>query len=130
MMTYDQHNFVVTVSNQCESLVARMREVFDIKLTLARYFLDNDYKFAIVGEDIVSNEMRINNRFNLIVSVIPKSEGPIAVIDEGHSLKTAMANAIGERGYRYIIADEDMMSDFAKKKIQYLPKEGGEWYEV
>jgi hypothetical protein len=91
--------------------------------------MDNDYKFAIVGEDVVSNEMRLNANFNLIISVIPKSEGIINQIDEGHALKTEMADVIWQLGYRCIIVDEDMMSDLAKQKIQYLPKENGQWYE-
>ena len=123
-MKYDQHNFVVTIPNKCESMVSRMRELFDIKLVLATHFIDNGYKFAIVSEDIVSNENDLGSNFNLIISVVPKVNGVIEMIDEGHLLQTGMANAIKERGYSYIIADEDMMSDFAKQKIQYLPKEG------
>lgn len=123
-MTYDQLNFVVAVSAKAESMTARMNEVFEIKMSLARYFLNNDYKFAIVGEDIVSNEQRLGAVCNLIISVIPKSEGVIAQIDECNALKTAMADVIGGLGYRCLIADEDMMNDLAKSKIQYLPKEG------
>lgn len=126
-MKHEQHNFVVTVSAKAESMTARMNEVFEVKMALARHFLNNNHKFAIVSEDIVSNEQRIGVTFNLIISVIPKSKGVINQIDEGHALKTAMANVIGALGYRCIIADEDMMSDFAKQKIQYLPKEDGVW---
>ena len=108
-------------------MTARMNEVFEVKMALARHFLNNNHKFAIVSEDIVSNEQRIGVTFNLIISVIPKSQGVINQIDEGHALKTAMANVISALGYRCIIADEDMMSDFAKQKIQYLPKEDGVW---
>lgn len=126
-MKYEQHNFVVTVSAKAESMTARMNEVFEVKMALARHFLNNEHKFAIVSEDIVSNEQRIGTSFNLIVSVIPKSEGIIPTIDESHALQNGMANVIGTLGYRCIIADEDMMSDFAKQKIQYLPKEGGIW---
>lgn len=128
-MTYDQLNFVVAVSAKAESMTARMNEVFEVKMALARYFLNNNYKFAIVGEDIVSNEQRIGAVCNLVVSAIPKTEGVIAQIDEGHALKTAMADVIWNIGHRCVIADEDMMSDLAKQKIQYLPKEGGQWYE-
>ena len=127
-MTYDQLNFVVAVSVKAESMTARMNEVFEVKLSLAQYFLNNNYQFAIVGEDVVSNEMRLGAVCNLIVSVVPQSEDPIKQIDEGHALKTAMANAISDHGYRCMIADEDVMSDVAKKKIQYLPKEG-HYYE-
>jgi hypothetical protein len=123
-MTYNQHNFVVAVSAKAESMTARMNEVFEVKRYLAQYFLNNDHKFAIVSEDIVSNEQRLGAVCNLIVSVVPKSEGIINQIDEGHALKTAMADVIGGIGYRCMIADEDMMSDLAKAKIQYLPKEG------
>lgn len=128
-MTYDQLNFVVAVSAKAEALTARMNEVFRIKMALARYFIDNDYKFAIVGEDVVSNEQRIGAVCNLVVSAIPKTEGVITQIDEGHALKTAMADVIWNIGHRCVIADEDMMSDLAKQKIQYLPKENGQWYE-
>lgn len=128
-MKYEQHNFVVTVPAKSESMTARMNEVFEVKMALARHFLNNDQKFAIVSEDIVSNEQRIGANFNLIISVIPKANDIIPRIDEGHIIKNEMANVIGELGYRYIIADEDMMSDFAKQKIQYLPKEGGIWIE-
>ena len=128
-MKYDQHNFVVAVSAKAESMTARMNEVFRIKMALARYFIDNGYKFAIVSEDVVSSEQRIGAVCNLIVSVIPKTEGVIAQIDEGHELKTAMADVIWNVGHRCVIADEDMMSDLAKQKIQYLPKENGQWYE-
>jgi NTP pyrophosphatase (non-canonical NTP hydrolase) len=127
-MTYDQHNFVVSVSAKAESMTARMNEVFEVKMALARHFLNNDHKFAIVSEDVVSNEQRLGAVCNLIVSVIPESEGTIAQIDEGHKIKTEIADVIWQLGYRCIIADEDMMSDLAKKKIQYLPKEG-QYYE-
>ena len=129
-MTYDQLNFVVAVSAKAESMTARMNEVFEAKMALAKHFLNHDYKFAIVGEDIVSNEQRLGAVCNLIISVIPKTKGVIAQIDEGHALKTAMADVIWNVGHRCVIADEDMMSDLAKQKIQYLPKEGGLWYEV
>jgi hypothetical protein len=123
-MTYNQHNFVVAVSAKAESMTARMNEVFEVKRYLAQYFLNNDHKFAIVSEDIISNEQRLGVVCNLIISVVPKSEGVINQIDEGHALKTAMVDVISGLGYRCMIADEDMMSDLAKAKIQYLPKEG------
>jgi hypothetical protein len=128
-MKYEQHNFVVAVSAKAESMTERMNEVFEVKMALARYFLNNDHKFAIVSEDIVSNEQRLGAVCNLVVSVVPKSEDVIKQIDEGHALKTAMADVIWNIGHRCVIADEDMMSDLAKQKIQYLPKEGGQWYE-
>lgn len=129
-MKYDQLNFVVAVSAKAESMTARMNEVFEVKMALARYFIDNDYKFAIVGEDIVSNEQRLGAVCNLVVSVVPQSEGVIKQIDECHALKTAMANVIYDLGYRCIIADEDMMSDLAKQKIQYLPKNDGQYQAI
>lgn len=128
-MKYDQLNFVVAVSAKAESMTSRMDEVLRIKMALAKHLMDNDYKFAIVSEDVVSNEQRLGAVCNLIISVIPKSAGTIAQIDEGHALKTDMSDVIWNVGNRCIIADEDMMSDVAKQKIQYLPKEGGQWYE-
>lgn len=128
-MTYDQHNFLVVVSAKAESITARMNEAFEVKMALVRYFLNSDYKFAIVGEDIISNEMRLGTVLNLVISIIPHDNDTVNQIAECAKLKAMMANIVGDLGYRCMVADEEMMSDFAKKKIQYLPKEGGEWYE-
>ena len=122
-MKYDQLNFVVAVDSKSEEMAARMNEVFETKLTLAQHFINSGYKFAIVGQDIVSNDTRIGVVFNLIISVVPQSEGVIGQIDEGHRLKTEMANVINTLGRRCLIADEDMMSDLAKNNIQFVPKE-------
>ena len=122
-MKYDQLNFVVAVDSKSEEMTARMNEVFETKLTLAQYFINSGYKFAIIGQDIVSNEPKVGVVFNLIVSVVPQSEGIIGQIDEGHRLKTEMADVVRTLGSRCLIADEDMMSDLAKNNSQFLPKE-------
>lgn len=122
-MKYDQHNFVVAVSAKSDTMTSRMNEVFEVKLALAQHFINSGYKFAIVGEDVVSNETRLGSVFNLIVSVIPRCEGVIEHIDEEYNLKNKMVGVISDLGYRCMIADEEMMSDLAKEKIQYLPKE-------
>lgn len=124
MMKYDQLNFIVSVSAKSEEMTARMNEVFELKLTLAQHFINKKYKFAVVSEDVVSNELQIGVRYDFIVSVIPKSYSVLDQIDEEHVIKNDMAKVISNLGYKYIIADEDMMSEFAKQKIQYLPKEG------
>lgn len=126
-MKYGQHNFVVTIPAKAESLTARMDEAFQVKMALARHFLDTERHFAIVSEDIVSNEKRVSSRFNLIISIVPQAEGVIPLLNEGLALQKEMADVIKDIGYSYIIADEDMMSEVAKDKIQYLPKENGEW---
>lgn len=127
-MTYDQLNFVVAVSAKAESMTARMNEVFEVKLFLAQYFLNNNYKFAIVGEDIITNEQRLGAVCNLIISVVPQSEGVIKQIGECNALKTAMVDVISGLGYHCMIVDEGMMSDLAKRMIQYLPKADGQYY--
>ena len=122
-MKYDQLNFVVAVDSKSEEMTVRMNEVFETKLTLAQHFINNGYKFAIVGQDIVSNEPKVGVVFNLIISVVPQSEGIIGNIDENNRLKTEMANVVGALGHRCLIVDENMMSDLAKSMIQFLPKE-------
>lgn len=122
-MKYDQHNFVVAVMAKAEDMTARMNEVFEIKLALSKYFTDSGYKFAIVGEDIVSNDLIVSQVANMIVSVIPKINGTIKLINEENDLKTAMADVIWKIGYRCMIAGEEMMSSLAKEKIIYLPKD-------
>jgi hypothetical protein len=124
LMLYNQHNFVVAVSAKAESMTEKMNEVFKTKMALAKHFLNNERTFAIVSEDVVSNDKRLGTICNLIISVIPKSEGHIKQIDECNDIKTEMADVISQLGYRCIIADENMMSELAKTKIQYLPKDG------
>ena len=121
-MKYDQHNFVVAITAKAEDMTSRMNEVFEIKLALSQHFINNEYKFAIVGEDIVSNDISVSSVVNMIVSVIPKASGTIKLIDEENDLKTAIADVVNKIGYRCLIAGEDMMSELAKDKIIFLPK--------
>ena len=54
-------------------------------------------------------------RFDFIISVLPKTSGVCEQIDEQHQISHIIADALNEHGYRFIMADEDMMSDGAKQ---------------
>ena len=122
-MKFDQHNFAFVTTALTESVVDRMQEVVQIKNALSRVFAENNYRYAIVGEDITSNDLRISYVINLIISVVPHENGTVKLIDECHEISNLMANTIGTLGYRCMIADEDMMGDVAKEKIIFVPKD-------
>lgn len=122
-MKYDQHNFVITTTSNAEDMIERMDEVRNLKAELAKHFISHGYKFAIVGEDITSSDLRVSCVINFIVSVIPKCSGTIPLIDEEHTITNEVAYFISTLGYRCIVAGEDMMSELAKDKIAYIPKD-------
>jgi hypothetical protein len=122
-MKYGQHNFAVSMIAKSPDLTTRMTEVFEIKAAIAKSFIESNYTFVIVGEDVVSNDLRLSAVINLIVSVVPKAAGTIPLSDEEHDLSNFIAKVLGDLGYRCIIAGEDMMSEFAKDKLIFIPKE-------
>lgn len=122
-MKFDQHNFAFVTTVLTEDVESRVQEVVKIKSTIAKALTDKKYRYAIIGEDVTSNDLRISYVVNLIISVVPHAKGTIKLIDEGHVISNLMANAVGDLGYRCMIADEDMMGDIAKEKIMFVPKD-------
>ena len=62
------------------------------------------------------------HRLNFILSVLPKTTGICEQIDEEHEIQQIIAKALNEHGYRFVLADEDMMSEDAKRIANNLGK--------
>lgn len=58
------------------------------------------------------------NQLNFVVSVLPKTEGICNQIEESLVLSRAIGEFLYSKGYKFVIAEEDMMSDYAKSKIK------------
>lgn len=59
-------------------------------------------------------------KFNFILSVLPKTTGVCEQIDEEYEIQQIIAKALNEHNYRFVLADEDMMSENAKNIAEHL----------
>lgn len=102
----------------CEEAIKKL------ELASGSDFYTADYQDAITLaiEALKEKEKRkdrsyVNRQLNLVVSVLPKTDGVCDRIEETHELSNKIAKFLHEMDYKFVIAGEDMMSDIAKEQI-------------
>ena len=116
-----QLKFAASIIPKSTNICDRIDEVCELKKALSKMFIDNGYRFAIVGESVSSSEINSLNGIDFIISVVSHADVIIDQIHEDLALQKKIAAACSIDNHHCIVAGEDMMSDYALQKVYSLP---------
>lgn len=116
-----QLKFAASIIPHSTNVYDRIDEICELKKYLAKMFIDNGYRFAIVGESVSSSEINSLNGIDFIISVVSHADAIIDQIHEDLALQRKIAAVCSINNHHCIVAGEDMMSDHALQKVYGLP---------
>ena len=117
----NQLKFAASILPKTTNVYDRIGEVAMLKKSLVEMLIDCEYRFAIVDDAILSNDISSLTTIDFIISVVSQETNLADQIHEDVSLQKKIASACGICGHHCVVAGEDMMSDHALQKVYGLP---------